>query len=262
MRTWTPPGTGPDVDVVLTTRELGRMLKAQFINVRNLPEEEFDMPLGEATGAGHIFGATGGVMEAALRSAHFLVTGENPDPDAFSAVRGCEGWREVTYNLAGKELTVAIVSGLQNADNLCNAIENGEVDYDFVEVMACPGGCVGGGGQPSTRAANAQPNVNLSCATSTPIRSCASATRILRSLNAMKSTSANRTPKGQSSCCIPTTLPGECLRHVSSKHRLHSAHEEPARSSRLFCSTMATFSSGLSKFREGIPCSISFHAPV
>ena len=141
-------GTGPDVDVVLTTRELGRMLKAQFINVRNLPEEEFDMPLGEATGAGHIFGATGGVMEAALRSAHFLVTGENPDPDAFSAVRGCEGWREVTYNLAGKELTVAIVSGLQNADNLCNAIENGEVDYDFVEVMACPGGCVGGGGQP------------------------------------------------------------------------------------------------------------------
>lgn len=130
-------GTGPDVDVVLTTRELGRMLKAQFINVRNLPEEEFDMPLGEATGAGHIFGATGGVMEAALRSAHFLVTGENPDPDAFSAVRGCEGWREVTYNLAGKELTVAIVSGLQNADNLCNAIENGEVDYDFVEVMAC-----------------------------------------------------------------------------------------------------------------------------
>lgn len=138
----------PDVDISITTRELADMIRRAGIMFNELPDEEFDPIFGIASGAGHIFGATGGVMEAALRSAHFLVTGENPDPDAFSAVRGCEGWREVTYNLAGKELTVAIVSGLQNADNLCNAIENGEVDYDFVEVMACPGGCVGGGGQP------------------------------------------------------------------------------------------------------------------
>lgn len=141
-------GTGPDVDVVLTTRELGRMLRAAFINVPDLDEEEFDMPLGAATGAGHIFGATGGVMEAALRSAYFLVTGENPDPDAFSAVRGREGWRETSFKLPGKELKVAIASGLENAHQLCCAIEAGTVDYDFVEVMACPGGCVGGGGQP------------------------------------------------------------------------------------------------------------------
>lgn len=141
-------GTGPDVDVALTTRELGRMLHAAFINVSALPEEEFDMPLGAATGAGHIFGATGGVMEAALRSAYFLATGENPDPDAFSAVRGREGWRETSFTLPGKELKVAIASGLENAHQLCCAIEAGETDYDFVEVMACPGGCVGGGGQP------------------------------------------------------------------------------------------------------------------
>lgn len=141
-------GTGLDVNTVLTTRELGRMLKMRFTNPNDIPEEEFDMPLGAATGAGHIFGATGGVMEAALRSAYFLVTGENPDPDAFSAVRGKEGWRETSFQLPGKELKVAIASGLQNADDLCSAIERGEVDYDFVEVMACPGGCVGGGGQP------------------------------------------------------------------------------------------------------------------
>lgn len=141
-------GTGRDVEAVLTTRELGRMIQAKFIDAGALDEEEFDMPLGAATGAGHIFGATGGVMEAALRSAYFLVTGENPDPDAFSAVRGREGWRETSFILPGKELKIGIASGLENAHKLCCAIENGEVDYDFVEVMACPGGCVGGGGQP------------------------------------------------------------------------------------------------------------------
>lgn len=141
-------GTGLDVEAVLTTRELGRMLRARFVNAAALPEEEFDMPLGAATGAGHIFGATGGVMEAALRSAYFLVTGENPDPDAFSVVRGREGWRETTFQLPGKELRIGIASGLQNAHELCCAIEEGRVQYDFVEVMACPGGCVGGGGQP------------------------------------------------------------------------------------------------------------------
>lgn len=141
-------GTGLDVEAVLTTRELSRMIKAQGLNAQALPEEEFDMPLGAATGAGHIFGATGGVMEAALRSAYFLVTGENPDPDAFSAVRGKEGWRETSFMLPGKELKIAIASGLENAHQLCCAIEQGTVEYDFVEVMACPGGCVGGGGQP------------------------------------------------------------------------------------------------------------------
>ena len=144
-------GAGPDVDVVLTVRELIRQLKSRFVDVALLPEEEFDAPLGVATGAGHIFGVTGGVMEAALRSAYFLVTGENPDVEAFAEVRSAgadRGWREKSFQLPGRTLRIAVTSGLSNADALCTAIERGEVDYDFVEVMACPGGCVGGGGQP------------------------------------------------------------------------------------------------------------------
>lgn len=142
---------GFDVDAVLTVRELQRQIKSRFVNVGLLEEEEFDAPLGTASGAGHIFGVTGGVMEAALRSACFLATGENPDPDAFSEVRydGIDkGWREQTFSFAGRTLRVATASGLANADALCAAIDAGEAHYDFVEVMACPGGCVGGGGQP------------------------------------------------------------------------------------------------------------------
>ena len=144
-------GTGPDVDAVLTVRELTRQLRSRFVNVDLLDEEEFDTPLGIATGAGHIFGVTGGVMEAALRSAYYLVTGENPDADAFRDVRseGPErGWREREFDLDGRTLRVAVASGLANANVLCRALERGEVTYDFVEIMACPGGCVGGGGQP------------------------------------------------------------------------------------------------------------------
>lgn len=144
-------GAGNDIDAVLTVRELARQLKLHGVDAAKLPEEEFDMPLGAATGAGHIFGVTGGVMEAALRSAYFMATGENPDPDAFRDVRseGPErGWRERAFDLPGKTVRIAVASGLANADALCRAIESGEAHYDFVEVMACPGGCVGGGGQP------------------------------------------------------------------------------------------------------------------
>ncbi|WP_346674858.1 [FeFe] hydrogenase, group A [Enorma phocaeensis] len=144
-------GAGPDVDAVLTVRELTRQLRSRFVNVDLLDEEEFDTPLGIATGAGHIFGVTGGVMEAALRSAYYLVTGANPDADAFREIRyeGPErGWREREFDLDGKTLRIAVASGLKNADDLCRAIERGEASYDFVEIMACPGGCVGGGGQP------------------------------------------------------------------------------------------------------------------
>ncbi len=141
-------GAGQDVDVVLTTREVTRLIRAEHIRPETLPEEPFDQPLGTATGAGVIFGATGGVMEAALRSAYYLVTGNNPDPDAFSAVRGTDGWKEATFNLAGTPLRVAVVSGLGNTRRLMEAIRSGRVSYDFVEIMACPGGCAGGGGQP------------------------------------------------------------------------------------------------------------------
>ena len=139
----------PDVDVSITTRELDIMLRANHISPVHLPEEEFDSPLGSGTGAAVVFGATGGVMDAALRSAYYLVTGENPDPDAFTAVRGMDGWKEASFTIpTAGEVKVAVVSGLGNARKLLYALERGEVSYDFVEVMACPGGCAGGGGQP------------------------------------------------------------------------------------------------------------------
>lgn len=141
-------GTGHDVDVVLTTREIERMIKAMGIDVNLLEEEEFDQPLGVSSGAGVIFGATGGVMEAALRTAYYLLTNKNPHPDAFKDVRGREGWRETSVDLDGINVKVAVASGLGNARKLVEAVRNGTVHYDFVEIMACPGGCAGGGGQP------------------------------------------------------------------------------------------------------------------
>lgn len=139
---------GKDVDVVLTTRELGRMIRMAQINVEALEDEPFDEPLGVATGAGVIFGATGGVMEAALRSAYYFVTGHNPGADDFKIVRGEDGIRRVTVSIEGTPVRAAVASGLGNARKLMEQIKAGKADYDFVEVMACPGGCAGGGGQP------------------------------------------------------------------------------------------------------------------
>ncbi|MGB4609216.1 MAG: NADH-dependent [FeFe] hydrogenase, group A6 [Saccharofermentanales bacterium] len=141
-------GFGPDVDVVLTTRELARLIKAEHIMVEDIPEEKFDSPLGVGSGAGVIFGVTGGVMEAALRTVYHVVKGENPDPDMFEGVRGLDGWKEASVTLDGTEVKVAVASGLGNADKLMKAIKKGEADYHFVEIMACPGGCSCGGGQP------------------------------------------------------------------------------------------------------------------
>ena len=139
----------PDVDVVLTTREMVRMFRGEQIAPATLPETPFDSPLGTSTGAAAIFGATGGVMDAALRSAYYLVTGQNPDADAFTAVRGMDGWKEATITIPGAgDVRVAVVSGLGNTRRLMEAVSSGRVRYDFVEVMACPGGCAGGGGQP------------------------------------------------------------------------------------------------------------------
>ena len=139
----------PDVDAVITTRELGRLLKSYHVNLRDLDEAPFDSPLGTGTGAAVIFGASGGVMDAALRSAYYLATGSNPPPDAFTAVRGTRGWKESCFEVPGAgTVRVAVVSGLGNARALMEAVKAGESEYDFVEVMACPGGCSGGGGQP------------------------------------------------------------------------------------------------------------------
>ena len=142
---------GHDIDTVLTTRELTRMIRAAHIDPKSLKDRECDPLMKEWSGAGVIFGATGGVMEAALRSAHYLVTGRNPDPDAFKIVRSPSfetGVVEAEVQIGDATIRAAVVSGLGNVRKLLEAIEHGEVHYDFVEVMACPGGCVGGGGQP------------------------------------------------------------------------------------------------------------------
>ena len=137
-----------DVDVVLTTRELDRMLRAMQINVAALPEEDFDSHLGRGSGAGVIFGVTGGVMEAALRTAYWQLTGSNPPADAFQEIRGQKPWREASFTIGEITVRLAVASGLGSARQLMDALRSGQVHYDFVEVMACPGGCSGGGGQP------------------------------------------------------------------------------------------------------------------
>lgn len=139
---------GYDVDLVLTTRELDRFIRSDSIKPEDLTDMPFDDIFGEGSGAGVIFGTTGGVMEAALRSAYYLATGENPKADAFKDVRGMKGWKEETFDIKGTKLKVVVASGLANAKALMEAVRRGDVQYDFVEIMACPGGCVGGGGQP------------------------------------------------------------------------------------------------------------------
>ena len=124
------------------------MMKSAQVNIDCLEEEEFDQPIGLGTGAGVIFGATGGVMEAALRSAVYFATGENPQPDAFQIVRGQDGIRQASVDINGTTVKAAVASGLGNARKLMEQVKNGEADYDFIEIMACPGGCAGGGGQP------------------------------------------------------------------------------------------------------------------
>ena len=137
-----------DVDNVITTRELARMIKQANIDFEKLENTEFDAPMGEATGAAAIFGTTGGVMEAALRTAQDALTGEDLEKINFEAVRGGEGIKRATVTIAGKEIKVVAASGLANAKTILEEIKNGTADYQFVEIMACPGGCVMGGGQP------------------------------------------------------------------------------------------------------------------
>lgn len=138
----------PDIDIVLTTREFVRLLRAEHINVAALEEMPFDNPLGKSTGAGVIFGATGGVMEAALRTAYAAIEGKEAPQDAFVDVRGEDGRKVKEFSIGGLTLRTCTVSGLGNAGKLMEDIKAGRAHYDFVEVMACPGGCVGGGGQP------------------------------------------------------------------------------------------------------------------
>ncbi len=137
-----------DVDNVITTRELSRMIKQANIEFTKLEDSQFDSPMGEATGAAAIFGTTGGVMEAALRTAQDTLTGKDLEKINFEEVRGGDGIKKASVNIAGKDIKVVAASGLANAQEILEEIKSGKADYQFVEIMACPGGCVMGGGQP------------------------------------------------------------------------------------------------------------------
>ena len=138
----------PDIDAVLTTRELARAIKSMGIIFNDLPDGEYDMPLGLYTGAGVIFGSSGGVMEAALRTVADVVSGSDLEKIEYEEVRGMEGIKKATYKVGDKEVKVAVASGLTNARKICEEIRDGKADYQFVEIMCCPGGCINGGGQP------------------------------------------------------------------------------------------------------------------
>ena len=138
----------PDVDISITTRELARMIKLAQLNFDRLPDEKFDPAMGESTGAAVIFGATGGVLEAALRTAADTLTGEDLKTIDYKEIRGTKGIKEAVYNVAGMEVKVAVASGLNNANEILEKVRKGEADYQMIEIMCCPGGCVNGGGQP------------------------------------------------------------------------------------------------------------------
>ncbi|MBR1870470.1 MAG: iron hydrogenase small subunit, partial [Kiritimatiellae bacterium] len=142
----------PDVDISITTRELARLIRKVGIDFRALPDETFDDPMGESTGAGVIFGATGGVMEAALRMAVEKLSGQKLEKLDFTEVRGTKGIKEASYTVAGKEVKVAVASGLANAKVIMDQIRAGTAPWTFVEIMCCEGGCVCGGGQPQVHA--------------------------------------------------------------------------------------------------------------
>ena len=143
------PEFNDDYDLVLTTQELGNMIKAAGIDFANLEPIEFDNPFGMKTGAGVIFGVTGGVMEAALRYAYEVVTGDKLDTLEFMDVRGFEGIKEAEVDLKGTKVKICVVHTLSKAKEICELVKAGKCDYHFIEVMTCPGGCINGAGQPA-----------------------------------------------------------------------------------------------------------------
>ena len=137
-----------DVDIVITTRELASMIKEAGIDLINTEKSDFDNPLGESTGGGTIFGASGGVIEATIRTAYDTLTGESLDKVEYEELRGLRGVKKAVVNINGKEIHIGVVNGLGNTRKILEKIRSGEEKLDAIEVMACPGGCVGGGGQP------------------------------------------------------------------------------------------------------------------
>jgi iron-only hydrogenase group A len=141
-------GDYSDVDIVITTRELASMIKQSGIMIETLPAEDFDLPFGISTGAGAVFGASGGVMEAALRTVYEVASGKPLKQLNFTNLRGIEGFKEAVVNIGDMDVKVAVVNGLSNARKVLDMIRKGKCDYHFIEIMCCPGGCIGGGGQP------------------------------------------------------------------------------------------------------------------
>jgi iron only hydrogenase large subunit-like protein len=137
-----------DIDAVLTTRELAKLFKMKGIDINKLDPDSADTPFGERSSAGKLFAATGGVMEAAVRTAHYLLTGRELPAGELKPVRGMDGIKEARLDIGGKEIGVAVAHGLENARRLLEEIKQGKRDLHFVEIMTCPGGCIGGGGQP------------------------------------------------------------------------------------------------------------------
>jgi NADP-reducing hydrogenase subunit HndD len=150
----------PDIDITLTTRELAKLIKQQGLMFKDLEDSKFDAPLGISTSAGLLFGATGGVMEAALRTVYEILEKKELKDVNFTAVRGTQGIKEATVNIAGMDVKVAVASGLANAKIILDNIRSGKADYHFVEIMSCPGGCVNGGGQP-IKSADTRNNVDI-----------------------------------------------------------------------------------------------------
>ena len=204
-------GGAPDVDVALTVREMVRMIRASHVSVETLAEEPLDTPLGFGTGAGVIFGATGGVMEAAVRSAYYLVTGKNPDADFFTDVRGLDGWKEAVADIDDTKVRVAVAHGLGNAARLLDAIRDSRVSYDFVEAWRARAAASVAAVSPSTTAASWQPSAVRCCGAWMPLRTFASRTRIPMSRRATASSWARRSRRWPRSCCIPIITPGRCL---------------------------------------------------
>ena len=167
-----------DVDAVLTTRELARLIRMRGIDFQHMPAEGPDTPFGERTSAGKLFGATGGVMEAAIRTAHYLVTGAELADFTVTAVRGLEGVKEARVTVNGMEFGVAVVSGVGNVGRILDEIRAGREDLHFIEVMTCPGGCISGGGQPFQANRQAPPGSGCRPYTeSMPANRCADRTR-------------------------------------------------------------------------------------
>ena len=206
----------PDVDIALTTRELARMIQRAGLDFANLPDEDFDAPLGITTGAGAIFGATGGVMEAALRSAYFLHNGRNPKPEDFRAVRGdatgASGWTEAEFDLGGEAVVrTAVVSGLANTGRLLAELQAGESITTLWKSWPARAAARAAADSPSTPTTwSGRPSAARCCTTSTASRRCGSAMKTRRSTPCTGRNWASRAAKRPKPCCTPTTTPGRC----------------------------------------------------